>query len=88
MDMLVSVLQGGSKDSRLLYTLNTVGGALGLIVHGPFRIATEKTIFATPEVSLGAFLNSGSSFYLSRLDGEIGAYLALTGHRLEGIDAL
>lgn len=70
------------------YMLNTVGGALGLFVHGPFRIATEKTIFATPEVSLGAFLNSGSSFYLSRLDGEIGAYLALTGHRLEGIDAL
>lgn len=64
-----------------------LGGALGLFVHGPFRIATEKTIFATPEVSLGAFLNSGSSFYLSRLDGEIGAYLALTGHRLEGIDA-
>ncbi|KAI9473579.1 MAG: ClpP/crotonase-like domain-containing protein [Benjaminiella poitrasii] len=63
-----------------------LGGALGLFVHGPFRIATEKTIFAVPEVSLGAFLNSGSSFYLSRLDGEIGTYLALTGARLEGID--
>ncbi|KAI8083585.1 ClpP/crotonase-like domain-containing protein [Thamnidium elegans] len=63
-----------------------LGGALGLFVHGPFRIATEKTIFAIPEISLGAFLNSGSSFYLSRLDGEIGTYLALTGQRLEGID--
>ncbi|KAI7900649.1 ClpP/crotonase-like domain-containing protein [Cokeromyces recurvatus] len=63
-----------------------LGGSLGLFVHGPFRIATEKTIFAVPEVSLGAFLNSGSSFYLSRLDGEIGTYLALTGARLEGID--
>ncbi|KAI9280500.1 ClpP/crotonase-like domain-containing protein [Sporodiniella umbellata] len=63
-----------------------LGGALGLFVHGPFRIATEKTIFALPETSLGAFLNSGSSFYLSRMDGEVGTYLALTGNRLEGID--
>ncbi|CAO3682635.1 unnamed protein product [Rhizopus stolonifer] len=63
-----------------------LGGALGLFVHGPFRIATEKTIFALPETSLGAFLNSGSSFYLSRMDGEVGTYLALTGSRLEGID--
>jgi 3-hydroxyisobutyryl-CoA hydrolase len=65
-----------------------VGGALGLFAHGPFRIATEKTIFAIPEIALGAFLNSGSSFFLSRLDGEIGTYLALTGRRLEGIDTL
>ncbi|KAI7893736.1 ClpP/crotonase-like domain-containing protein [Mucor mucedo] len=63
-----------------------LGGALGLFVHGPFRIATEKTIFAIPEIGLGAFLNSGSSFYLPRLDGEIGTYLALTGQRLQGID--
>ncbi|CEI93040.1 hypothetical protein RMCBS344292_07284 [Rhizopus microsporus] len=61
-------------------------GALGLFIHGPFRIATERTIFALPETSIGAFLSSGSSFYLSRLDGEIGTYLALTGSRVEGID--
>lgn len=59
-----------------------------MFVHGPFRIATEKTIFALPETSLGAFLNSGSSFFLSRMDGEVGTYLALTGSRLEGIDTL
>ncbi|KAI8986011.1 ClpP/crotonase-like domain-containing protein [Pilobolus umbonatus] len=63
-----------------------LGGALGLFIHGPFRIATEKTIFAVPEITLGAFLNSGSSFYLPRMDGEIGTYLALTGNRLEGVD--
>ncbi|CEG78158.1 hypothetical protein RMATCC62417_12804 [Rhizopus microsporus] len=61
-------------------------GALGLFIHGPFRIATERTIFALPETSIGAFLSSGSSFYLPRLDGEIGTYLALTGSRVEGID--
>lgn len=30
---------------------NTVGGGVGLSVHAPFRIATENTIFAMPEVS-------------------------------------
>jgi 3-hydroxyisobutyryl-CoA hydrolase len=59
-----------------------------LFIHGPFRIATERTNFAVPEVGIGAFLNSGSSFFLSRLDGEVGTYLGLTGNRLEGIDTL
>ncbi|KAI8979274.1 ClpP/crotonase-like domain-containing protein, partial [Mycotypha africana] len=63
-----------------------LGGSLGLFAHGPFRIATENSLFAVPEVELGACLNAGSSFFLSRLDGELGTYLALTGHRLEGID--
>ncbi|CAO3609280.1 unnamed protein product [Cunninghamella echinulata] len=63
-----------------------LGGALGLFAHGPFRIATEKTIFAMPEPTLGVLFNAGSSFYLPKLDGEIGTYLALTGTRLEGLD--
>lgn len=65
-----------------------MGGALGLFAHGPFRIATEKTIFAMPEPTLGVLFNAGSSFYLPKLDGEIGTYLALTGTRLEGLDTL
>ncbi|KAI7861677.1 ClpP/crotonase-like domain-containing protein, partial [Spinellus fusiger] len=63
-----------------------LGGAAGLFIHSPFRIATEKTIFSLPEVSIGAFLSSGSSFFLPKLDGEVGTYLALTGDRLQGID--
>ena len=65
-----------------------VGGALGLFAHGPFRIATERTIFATPEANIGFCPNSGASFFLAKLDGEIGTYLALTGSRVEGIDTL
>ncbi|KAI7857287.1 ClpP/crotonase-like domain-containing protein [Circinella umbellata] len=63
-----------------------LGGALGLFAHGPFRIATERTIFATPEANIGFCPNSGASFFLAKLDGEIGTYLALTGSRIEGID--
>ncbi|CAG8518807.1 10762_t:CDS:2 [Diversispora eburnea] len=61
----------------------TMGGGVGLSVHGPFRIATEKTLFAMPEAKIGFFPDVGSSFFLPRLDGQIGTYLALTGFQLK-----
>jgi 3-hydroxyisobutyryl-CoA hydrolase len=66
----------------------TMGGGVGLSVHAPFRIATEKTVFAMPETTIGFFPDVGGSFFLSRLDGEIGTYLALTSERLHGVQAL
>ncbi|KAK9481012.1 ClpP/crotonase-like domain-containing protein [Lipomyces japonicus] len=66
----------------------TMGGGAGLSVHGQFRIATEKTVFAMPETLIGFYPDVGTSFFLSRLDGELGTFLALTGERLNGFDAL
>lgn len=66
----------------------TMGGGVGLSVHAPFRIATEKTLFAMPETDIGFFPDVGGSFFLSRLDGQIGTYLALTSARLKGYDAV
>ncbi|KAG2189045.1 hypothetical protein INT44_004187 [Umbelopsis vinacea] len=66
---------------------HALGAALGISVHAPFRIATEKTIFAVPEAGIGLFPDAGASFFLPRLDGQIGTFLALTGTRLEGIQA-
>ena len=66
----------------------TMGGGVGLSVHAPFRIATERTIFAMPETTIGFFPDVGGSFFLPRLDGEIGTYLALTSERLKGVEAL
>jgi len=65
----------------------TMGGGVGLSVHAPFRIATEKTVFAMPETTIGFFPDVGGSFFLSRLDGQIGTYLALTSERLHGVQA-
>lgn len=62
----------------------TMGGGVGLSVHAPFRIATENTIFAMPETDIGLFPDVGASFFLSRLDGQIGTYLGLTGEQLKG----
>ena len=66
----------------------TMGGGVGLSVHAPFRIATERTVFAMPETTIGFFPDVGGSFFLPRLDGAIGAYLALTSERLNGREAV
>lgn len=66
----------------------TMGGGVGLSVHAPFRIATERTVFAMPETSIGLFPDVGGSFFLSRLNGEVGTYLALTSQQLRGVDLL
>lgn len=63
-----------------------VGGGVGLSVHAPFRIATENTMFAMPETAIGFLPEVGGSFFLSRLDGQLGIYLGLTGKRLKGTD--
>ncbi|NXI41371.1 HIBCH protein, partial [Galbula dea] len=76
----------------------TMGGGVGLSVHGHFRVATEKTLFAMPETAIGKYLNRfsheclfpdvGGGYFLPRLSGKIGYYLALTGFRLKGRDVL
>ncbi|KAG6234011.1 hypothetical protein E4U26_007874 [Claviceps purpurea] len=62
----------------------TMGGGVGLSMHAPFRIATEKTVFAMPETTIGFFPDVGASFFLPRLNGAMGTYLALTSDRLIG----
>lgn len=62
----------------------TMGGGVGLSVHGKYRIATENTLFAMPETAIGLFPDVGGSYFLSRLKGKLGLYLGLTGHRLQG----
>ncbi|XP_056321697.1 3-hydroxyisobutyryl-CoA hydrolase, mitochondrial [Danio aesculapii] len=64
----------------------TMGGGVGLSVHGQFRVATEKTLFAMPETGIGLFPDVGGGYFLPRLQGKLGLFLALTGFRLKGRD--
>ncbi|OXB55169.1 hypothetical protein ASZ78_009176 [Callipepla squamata] len=66
----------------------TMGGGVGLSVHGHFRVATEKTVFAMPETAIGLFPDVGGGYFLPRLSGKLGYFLALTGFRLKGRDVL
>jgi enoyl-CoA hydratase len=65
-----------------------MGGGIGLSVHGAIRVTTEGGMFAMPETAIALFPDVGGSFMLPRLPGELGMYLALTGARLTGADAV
>lgn len=64
----------------------TFGAGAGISFPGMFRVVTDKTVFATPEAQIGFHPDAGASFYLSRLPGYLGEYLALTGEKLNGVE--
>jgi enoyl-CoA hydratase len=66
----------------------TMGGGVGVSVHGSHRIVTERTLFAMPETGIGLFPDVGATFMLPRLPGALGLYLGLTGARLGGADCI
>ena len=66
----------------------TMGGGVGISVHGSHRIVTENTVFAMPETGIGFFPDVGGSHVLPRLAGESGTWLGLTGTRLGAADML
>lgn len=65
-----------------------MGGGVGVSVHGSHRVASENLVFAMPETGIGLFPDVGGSYFLPRLPGRIGMYMALTGARLKLADAL
>lgn len=65
-----------------------MGGGVGISQPARIRVATENTKFAMPETGIGLFPDVGGGWYLSRLPGRMGEYLALTGHRLDGAECL
>lgn len=64
----------------------TMGGGVGLSQPARYRIATENTRFAMPETGIGLFPDVGGGWFLSRLPGRVGQFLALTGARLDGAE--
>jgi enoyl-CoA hydratase/carnithine racemase len=65
-----------------------MGGGIGVSVHNGPRIATENALLAMPETAIGFFPDVGTSHVLPRLPDGIGVWLALTGARLKGADAV
>jgi enoyl-CoA hydratase len=66
----------------------TMGGGVGISQPAKFRVATENTRLAMPETGIGLFPDVGGGWYLSRLPGRLGQFLALTGARLDGAECL
>ena len=66
----------------------TMGGGVGISQPARFRVATENTRFAMPETGIGLFPDVGGGWFLARLPGRMGQFLALTGARLDGSECV
>ena len=66
----------------------TMGGGVGVSRPCRYRVATERTVFAMPETGIGLFPDVGGGWFLPRMPGRIGLWLALTGARLKAADCL
>lgn len=64
-----------------------MGGGLGLFSGARFRIATETTRMAMPEITIGLYPDVGGSYFLSRLPGRLGLFLGLSAQQFGGADA-
>lgn len=91
LDHSIATLYEREKVLQVSYWDGIVmGGGVGLSVHSPVRIATEKALFAMPETAIGLFPDVGATWALSRLTAgkPVGIYLGLTGQRLGAADLL
>ncbi|WP_394694542.1 enoyl-CoA hydratase/isomerase family protein [Hyphobacterium sp.] len=66
----------------------TMGGGVGISVHGSHRVAGDRTMLAMPETGIGFFPDVGGTYFLPRLAGEIGMWMGLTGARLKAADCV
>ena len=64
-----------------------MGGGIGLIIGASHRVVTPKSRLAMPEITIGLFPDVGGSWFLNRLPGGLGPFLALTGAMMNAADA-
>jgi enoyl-CoA hydratase/carnithine racemase len=90
-----------TREYRLDYLLHTypkpvicwghgivMGGGLGVMAACSHRVVTEKTRIAMPEVTIALYPDVGGSWFLNRMPGKSGLFLALTGASINGADSL
>ncbi len=65
-----------------------MGGGMGIAQGASLRIVTDRTKMSMPETNIGLFPDVGGGYFLSRCEGHIGEYLALTGHMIGGREAV
>ena len=65
-----------------------MGGGMGISQGASLRVVTERTKMAMPETKIGLFPDVGGGYFLSRCPGHLGEYLGLTGHMLNGAQAV
>lgn len=66
----------------------TMGGGVGVALHGSHRVVGESSRVAMPECAIGLVPDVGGTHLLANAPGHLGEYLGLTGYRMNASDAL
>eukprot|EP00026_Physarum_polycephalum_P010650 Phypoly_transcript_10819.p1 GENE.Phypoly_transcript_10819~~Phypoly_transcript_10819.p1 ORF type:complete len:389 (+),score=57.65 Phypoly_transcript_10819:41-1168(+) len=77
-----------TKTEIVFWNGIAMGGGLGISMYAKYKIATEKTVYAMPEVGIGLFPDVGGSYFLSRMPWPLGLYLGLSTARMDGTDLM
>lgn len=64
-----------------------MGGGVGLLAGASHRVVSAQTRLAMPEITIGLYPDVGGSWFLQRVPGHGGLFLALTGAALNAADA-
>lgn len=62
----------------------TMGLGSAISLQAKYRIITERSVYAMPEVSIGYFPDAATCYTFPRLRNHIGYFLGVTGYRLKG----
>jgi len=65
-----------------------MGGGVGLMAGCTHRVVTEGSRVAMPEVNIGLYPDVGGSWFLRRMPGRTGLFLALTAAQMNAADAI
>ena len=89
------------QEYRLDYLLHTypkpvlalgqglvMGGGLGILSAARFRLVTETSRLAYPELGIGLFPDAGGTWMLRGMPPALAAFLGCTGSQINGADAL
>ena len=90
-----------AREYRMNYILHTypkpvmcwghgvvMGGGLGILAGCSHRVVSERTRIGMPEITIALFPDVGGSWFLNRMPGEVGRFLALTAANINATDAL
>ena len=65
-----------------------MGGGLGIFSASRYRVVTEASRIACPEVTIGLFPDAGATWLLRNLKPAVALFLGCTGSHVNGADAL
>lgn len=65
-----------------------MGGGLGLMAGASYRIVTQTSRIAMPEITIGLYPDVGGSYFLNKMPAGCGLFLGLSGASINASDAL